>query len=66
MKRFSFLAVCLLMSVTAFAQQALWGTQKIVSPEIHPDNRVTFRFLAPKAIRVQVIGDFLPPVMVDR
>ena len=42
-----------------FAQQALWGGQPVVSPEIHPDNTVTFRFLAPKAIRVQVAGDFL-------
>lgn len=42
-----------------FAQQALWGGQPIVSPEIHPDNTVTFRFLAPKAIKVQVAGDFL-------
>ena len=65
MKRFTILAVCLLMSVAAWAQQALWGTQKIVSPEIHPDNKVTFRFLAPKAIRVQVVGDFLPPTVVE-
>lgn len=48
------------VSVVTFAQQALWGGQDIISPEIHPDHTVTFRLLAPKAIKVQVIGDFLP------
>ncbi len=42
------------------AQQALWGGSQIVSPEIHPDNTVTFRIAAPKAVKVQVTGDFLP------
>ena len=60
MKRLSFLAVFMLISVITFAQQALWGSQNIISPEIHPDNTVTFRFMAPKAIKVQVTGDFLP------
>jgi len=60
MKRLSILAVFMLISVITFAQQALWGSQNIISPEIHPDNTVTFRFMAPKAIKVQVTGDFLP------
>ncbi len=54
MKRLSILAVFMLISVITFAQQALWGSQNIISPEIHPDNTVTFRFMAPKAIKVQV------------
>lgn len=57
-----FLAITLaavLATMTANAQQSLWGGAQIVSPEIHPDNTVTFRFHAPKAIRVQVVGDFL-------
>ena len=53
MKRLSILAVFMLISVITFAQQALWGSQNIISPEIHPDNTVTFRFMAPKAIKVQ-------------
>ncbi len=65
MKRLSFFVVFALISVATFAQQALWGTQNIISPEIHPDNTVTFRFLAPKAIRVQVIGDFLPKQQIE-
>ena len=60
MKRLTALSVALLIGVTMFAQQALWGTAPVVSPEIHDNNTVTFRFKAPKAVRVQLIGDFLP------
>lgn len=60
MKRFTALTVALLIGVTMFAQQALWGTAPVVSPEIHDNNTVTFRFKAPKAVRVQLTGDFLP------
>ena len=60
MKRLTALNVALLVGVTMFAQQALWGTAPVVSPEIHDNNTVTFRFKAPKAVRVQLTGDFLP------
>lgn len=60
MKRFTALTVALLIGVTMFAQQALWGAAPVVSPEIHDNNTVTFRFKAPKAVRVQLTGDFLP------
>ena len=60
MKRLTALIVALLIGVTMFAQQALWGSAPVVSPEIHGDNTVTFRFKAPKAVRVQLTGDFLP------
>ena len=46
--------------VDAHAQQTLWGDKPIVSPEIHSDNTVTFRMRAPKAVRIQITGDFLP------
>ena len=46
--------------VDAHAQQTLWGDKPIVSPEIHSDNTVTFRMRAPKAVRVQITGYFLP------
>jgi enterochelin esterase family protein len=42
------------------AQQALFGGNNIVSPEINPDKTVTFRFVAPDAKEVKVSGDFLP------
>lgn len=60
MKRLSSLAVALLMCIFTFAQQALWGGAPVVSPQIHNDNTVTFRLKAPKAVKVQVAGDFLP------
>ena len=58
MKKLTVLAVALMMSVAAMAQQALWGGAMTVSPEINPDNSVTFRLNAPKARAVQVSGDF--------
>ncbi len=55
------LTLCIVSLINSLsAQQALWGGQNIVSPEIHKDNTVTFRFRAPKAVKVQVTGDFLP------
>lgn len=33
---------------------------RIVSPEIHPDNTVTFRLIAPKATRVTISGEWMP------
>ena len=48
------------MCVLSFAQQALWGGAAVISPEIHENNTVSFRLKAPKAVRVQVTGDFLP------
>ena len=58
MKRFTLLAVLMLIGTTVFAQQALWGNEQLVSPEIHEDHTVTFRLRAPKAVKVQVVGDF--------
>ena len=58
MKRLLVVAAVLLMSAATWAQQALWGTAPVVSPEIHSDNTVTFRLKAPKAVSVQVTGDF--------
>lgn len=50
----------LVCCASIFAQQALWGGAPVVSPEIHDNNTVTFRLKAPKAVKVQVTGDFLP------
>lgn len=54
------MSALLLMCAMTFAQQALWGGAPVVSPEIHDNNTVTFRLKAPKAVKVQVTGDFLP------
>ena len=53
-------AVSLLVGLSALAQQALGPGTGIVSPEINPDNSVTFRYYNPKAVTVQITGDFLP------
>ena len=60
MKKILLLSVCLLLGVMTYAQQALWGGAPVVSPEVHDNNTVTFRLKAPKAVKVQVTGDFLP------
>ncbi len=65
MRRLTMVTVALLMVTAGMAQQAIWGRQAIVSPEIHDDNTVTFRMRAPKAIKVEVTGDFLAPVKVE-
>ena len=60
MKKLFLLAAFVLTGMLAQAQQALWGGSQLVSPEIHDNNTVTFRLKAPKAVKVQVTGDFLP------
>lgn len=66
MKRISVLLLSLLSILSnLYAQQALWGSPQLVSPEIHDDNTVTFRLSAPKAVRVQVTGDFLPTQKIE-
>lgn len=60
MKRTLILALSLLVSLTATAQQALSFRAPVVSPEINADNTVTFRYRNPKAVSVKISGDFLP------
>ena len=54
------MAASLLWGAALFAQQALGPGTGIVSPEINADNTVTFRYYNPKAVTVEVSGDFLP------
>jgi Enterochelin esterase and related enzymes len=65
MRTLSIIVVTLLVCLSAFAQQAIWGGQDIVSPEIKENNTVTFRFHAPNADKVQITGDFLPTRKVN-
>ncbi len=60
MKKLSTFILMLMAYSAIFAQQALWGTQPTVSPQVNNDKTVTFRLKAPKAVKVQVTGDFLP------
>jgi len=50
----------LMMSLSTFAQQALWGGANIISPEINNDNTVTFRLMDPNATEVKITGDWMP------
>ena len=60
MKRLITTGFALLVAISSFAQQALWGGVSVESPVINEDGTVTFRYQAPKAVKVTVSGDFLP------
>ena len=53
------------LAVSAMAQQSLWNNSQIVSPQVNPDGTVTFRIQAPKAIKVEVTGEFLAPTKLE-
>ena len=54
-------AVCLSLAAAQAQQNLNWGQgEQVVSPEVHADNSVTFRMVAPEAKKVQITGDFLP------
>ena len=65
MKKLLLLTVIILAALGCDAQQALWGSSQIVSPEVNNDKTVTFRLNAPEAKKVQVTGDFLPAMQID-
>lgn len=48
------------MTDSTQAQQSLFGGSQITSPEIHNNNTVTFRLLAPKANEVKISGEWMP------
>lgn len=65
MKRSISVVALALTLFAASAQQALWNSAPAVSPEVHSDNRVTFRINAPDAKDVKVTGDFLPTQKIN-
>lgn len=54
MKKITFLATALLLSMSSFAQQALFDNVPVVSPEVNANHTVTFRLKAPNAQKVQI------------
>ena len=54
-----FLLIALLSAVHIFAQTP--PPDGLVSPEVHPDGKVTFRIRAAKAAEVTLFGDWMPP-----
>ena len=65
MKKLMTLLVALAACSAAFAQQSLWDIQNFETVTVNPDKTVTFRIKAPKAVKVQVTGDFLPATTLD-
>lgn len=63
-QRACLLIAAIIAGLATLAQQAIWGVPTIISPEIHPDNTVTFRLMSPMSSHVEVSGDFLPPKTV--
>ena len=53
-------AALTLSGLFASAQQALWGGDEIISPEIHKNKAVTFHLSAPNASKVLITGDWMP------
>lgn len=59
MKKYFLIFIVLFLALNTSAQQALWGVPQVISPEINPDNTVTFRLKASEAREVCVTGDFV-------
>lgn len=59
MKRVFFATLAAMICLGASAQQNLFPSQDLHSAIVHDDGSVTFNFLAPKAHKVQIVGDFM-------
>ena len=59
------LALAAMCCVGASAQEKLFQSANVQSPVINSDGTVTFNIFAPKAIKVEVTGDFLPTQPID-
>ena len=49
----------------ASAQEKLFNSASVQSPVVNKDGTVTFNLFAPKAVKVEVTGDFLPTQQID-
>lgn len=66
MKRIAVLLSILALSfVQVSAQNSMLGGRTENSPEINADGSVTFRYYAPKAVTVQLRGDFFPKTQME-
>ena len=54
------MAIITLNGISVLSQQAPWGGEEILSPEIHDNKRVTFRLTASNAKEVKIMGDWMP------
>jgi enterochelin esterase family protein len=66
MKRTFFaIAFCAMCAVSAQAQEKLFQSANVQSPVVNADGTVTFNIFAPKAVKVEVTGDFLPTTKME-
>ena len=60
MKRLSISLALAMLCLGASAQERLFNSASVQSPVVNADGTVTFNLFAPKAVKVEVTGDFLP------
>lgn len=60
MKKQLFFLFVLSVNFVLNAQEDIFKTNEIISPEIHPDRTVTFRVKAPNANSISLAGSWLP------
>ena len=59
------IALAAMCCIGAQAQEKLFNSASVQSPVVNPDGTVTFNLYAPKAVKVEVTGDFLPTQPID-
>ena len=60
MKRLLISMALAMLCLGASAQERLFNSASVQSPVVNADGTVTFNLFAPKAVKVEVTGDFLP------
>ena len=65
MKKILSIALCAICAVSAVAQEKLFQSANVRSPVVNADGTVTFNIFAPKAVKVEVTGDFLPTTKIE-
>lgn len=65
MKKTLSIALCAICAVSAVAQEKLFQSANVQSPVVNADGTVTFNLFAPKAVKVEVTGDFLPTTKIE-
>ena len=64
-KSFVCLALAAVCCMSASAQEKLFNSASVQSPVVNKDGTVTFNLFAPKAVKVEVTGDFLPTQTIE-
>ncbi len=59
------MALAAMCCTSVTAQEKLFDRANVQSPVVNPDGTVTFNLFVPKAVKVEVTGDFLPTRTVE-